>query len=98
MEFALRLEEQQKKLLNYCYETAGKEPPYVEREEEFFVGECPDLAIEKIIDILTKEYIKSRNNKKMTDLIDETIVRLTELLNEIMENYDFSGYFKFLDK
>ena len=94
--YLLDLDEQQKKLLNYCFEQCKKTPPYFESEGSFYLGVCPDLQIEKIVAVLSEVYFGIQdNNSRLAELINSTIVRLTEIGDKITEDFDFCEYFSF---
>lgn len=94
--YLLDLDEQQRKLLKYCFEQCGRVPTYFEENESIYVGECPDLQIEKIIAVLSEVYFsKQGKNSKLADLINTTIVKLTHINDEITEKIDFCEYFSF---
>ncbi len=96
--YLLDLDEQQKKLLKFCFEQCKRTPPYFESEGNLYLGGCPDLQIEKIVAVLSEVYFGVQgSNAKLAELINGTIVRLTEIGDKITDEFDFCEYFSFGD-
>lgn len=94
--YLLDLNNQQKKLLNYCFTKCKKEPPYFEDGGELYLGSCPDLQIEKIVSVLSEVYFEVLDeNDHLAELINNTIIAITKIGDDIIENYDFCAYFSF---
>jgi len=90
----LDLDEQQKKLIEYCFEKCKIEPPYEVIGGEWYVGSRANLDVDTIIYAISEVYFDPKEqNPKLLDLIDSTLSKLTAIEDEILTKIDFCADF-----
>lgn len=86
--FLLNVDEQERKLLRFCFEKQKNDPPYFEEAGALYVVETPDLQIEKIIEVLCDVYFEVlEENPNLAEMINNTILKLSQINNEIIKKY-----------
>lgn len=91
--YKINLTEREIKVIKYCYDKANKTFKYEIQGNEILLPNCPELAMDEIINVLTSVYFADKkSNIKSTDAINELINKLFQLSNEYVEGFDFNQY------
>lgn len=92
-QYKLNLTEREIKIIKYCYDKANKTFKYDIQGNVILLPNCPELAMDEIMNVLTGVYFADKkNNIKSTDAINELIDKLFQLSNEYVEGFDFNQY------
>ena len=92
-QFKLALTEREAKIIDYCYNKINKKFNYKIQDCNLYLSNCPELAIDEIINTLTEVYfLDKKNNIKSFEAINELVEKLFTISNNYVESYDFNEY------